>query len=167
MGGEMLSTIADIALIATPIVVAVGFGFAYRQWQAERNTRMAQLITSLMSMWISPEMAESRCKLNKSGSNLKRDYEAADKANQPEAYGMFTRVVNFFDGVGVLLSEGFLDTHIAYDLFGKAEKTYYRLYEPMITTQQYEEYVPYFIKLHQLFIKEEARCSQVKKRRAS
>lgn len=163
----MLDIIVSAAIIATPIIIAIGFYFAYGQWQATRKARMAQVVISLMSVWDSPEMAESRRKVNESGSNLKKDYESADKANQIEAYGSFIRVVNFFDGLGVLVTEGFLETAIAYDLFGKAEKTYYRLYEPMITMREYEGYVPYFVKLHDLFVKEEARRSEVKQRRTS
>jgi len=163
----MLDIVVNAAVIATPIAIALGFYFAYGQWQATRKARMAQVVISLMSVWDSPEMAESRRKVNESGSNLRKDYESADKANQIEAYGSFIRVVNFFDGLGVLVAEGFLEIAIAYDLLGKAEKTYYRLYEPIFTTREYEGYVPYFAKLHELFIKEEARRSKVKQPRAS
>ena len=163
----MLSIVVDIALIATPIIIALGFYFAYRQWQAMRNTRMAELVLSLGNVWDSPRMAGSRRKVNESGSNWKRDYESADKTNEIEAYGSLIRVLNFFDTVGVLVSEGFLDSAIAYDLLGKAEKTYYRLYEPILRAREYEGYVPYFIKLHELFIKEEAHRSRIKQRRAS
>jgi len=163
----MLDIARNAALIATPIIIAIGFYFAYRQWQAIRNTRVAQVVVSLMSIWDSPEMTEARRRINESGTNLKKDFEAADKANQIEAYGVFIRVANFFDGLGVLVAEGFLEVAIAYDMYGKAEKTYCRLYEPMITAREYEGYVPYFIKLHELFVKEEARRSKVKQRRAS
>lgn len=164
----MLDIIVSAAIITTPIIIVIGFYFAYGQWQAMRNARIAQVVISLMSVWDSPEMAESRRKVNESGDNLKRDYESADKANQIEAYSSLIRVANFFDELGVLVAEGFLQTCVAYGVFGKAEKTYYRLYEPMITTKQYEGYVQYFVKLHELFIKEEARHStaKVKQRRA-
>ncbi len=163
----MLDIIVNIAIIATPVIIAVGFYFTYGQWQAMRNARMAQVIISLMSVWDSPEMAESRRKVNESSSSLQKDYEAADKANQIEAYSSFIQAANFFDELGVLVAEGFLECSIAYEVFSKAEKTYYRLYEPMITSKQYEGYVQYFVKLHDLFVKEEARRSPVKMRRAS
>lgn len=162
-----MDTVVYAALIATPIVIGVGFYFAHRQWQAIRKARTAQVIVSLMSVWDSPETVESRRKVNESGSNLKKDYESADKANQIEAYGSLIRVANFFDEVGALVAEGLLERAIAYDVWGKAEKTYYRLYEPMITAREYEGYVQYFIKLHALFVKEEARRSKVKQQRAS
>lgn len=163
----MLDTAVNAAIIATPIIIAVGFYFAYGQWQATRKARMAQVVISLMNIWLSPEMAESRRKVNESGSNLKKDYESADKANQIEAYSSLTQVINLFDGLGLLVAEGFLETSVAYDLFGKAEKTYHRIYEPMVTAREYEGYVPYFTKLHELFVKEEACRSKVKKPHAS
>lgn len=163
----MLNTATSAALIATPIIIGIGFYFAYRQWDTIRKTRTAEVVVSLMDTWDSPQMAESRRKVNESGSNLRRDYEAADKANQIESYAEFIRVANFFDELGVLVAEGLLDRAIAYDVWGKAEKTYYRLYEPMITTKQYEGYAQYFIKLHELLIKEEAQRSTIKQRRAS
>jgi hypothetical protein len=156
-----------VAAIATPIVIALGFLFTYRQWQSIRNSRMAEVVISIMRIWDSPEMAESRCKVNASGLNLKKDYETADKANTIDAYASLIRVINFFDGLGVLVAEGLLDSDIAYDLLGKAEKTYYRLYEPMITAREFEDYTPYFLRLHKSFINEEARRSKVKKQRAS
>ena len=165
----MLNTIATWAIIATPIIIGAGFYFAYRQCQSMRNARIAQLVIDLMSVWDSPEMSESRRKVNESSKNLQKDYEAADQANQIEAYSSLIRVANFFDELGVLVAEGLLDIGIAYDVFGKAEKTYYGIYEPMITTKKYEGYVQYFIKLNDLFVKEEARRSvtKIKKRRAS
>ena len=137
----MASCVADGAIIATPIVIAVGFYFAHRQWQSMRNARIAQLVISLMSVWDSPEMAESRRQVTESGKNLQKDYEAADQANKIEAYSSFIRVANFFDELGVIITEGLLDVRIAYDVWGKAEKTYYTLYDPMITLKKYEGYV--------------------------
>lgn len=163
----MLSIIADIALIVTPIVIAVGFYFAYKQWASTRNARMAELVVLITCYWNSQEMAESRRAVNECGSNLKKAWEDADKTNEISSYGSLIRVANFFDALGVQVGEGFLDIVIAYDLFGKAEKTYYRLYDPLINAREYEDYVPCFRKLHELFIKEEAHRSHVKQQRVS
>jgi hypothetical protein len=162
-----MDTAISIAAITTPIIIALGFYFAYRQLQATRNTRIAQLVVMLMEFWNSPEVSEARRKINECGKKLKQTYEAADKADQIEAYGSLIRVANFFDGLGVLVVEGYVNLDVAYDMYGKAEKTYCSLYEPLITAREYEGYLPYFIKLHDLFVKEEARRSQAKKRRAS
>ena len=163
----MLNTAASWALIATPVIIGIGLYFAYRECQSMRNARTAQVIVSLMNIWDSTEMAESRQKVTESGKNLQKDYEAADKINGIEVFTSFTRVANFFDGLGALVTEGLLDCYVAYDIWGKAEKYYYGIYEPMITSEQYQGYVQYFSKLHALFIQEEARRSKVKKRRAS
>ena len=163
----MLDIIVNYAVIATSIVIGIGFYFAYKQWQTARNTRIAQVIISLMNQWDSPQMAKSRQMVNKSGSNLQKDYEKADEINAIEVYTSFTRVADFFDELGVLVSRGYLDVAIAFDDWGKAEKTYYRLYEPMLSQKKYEGYAVCFLKLHELFLKEEARRSKVKSPRAS
>lgn len=160
-------TIADIALIATAIFIAVGFYFAYNQWGSIRKARMAEIVISLTTSWDSPLMAESRRAVSLSDKNLKKDYEKADKNNEEEAFGSLTRVGDFFDALGVLVAEGLLECKIAYDLFGEAEKYYYSVYEPVITSTDYKDYVPYLSRLHELFIQEEGCRSKVKKKRAS
>ena len=162
----MLSIIADIALIATPIVIALGFYFAYGQWASIRKARMAEIVISLTTSWDSAIMAESRQAISSKGKNLKKNYEEADNTNADEAFGSLTRVGDFFDALGVLVSEGFLECKIAYDLFGEAEKYYHGLYEPLIKSTDYKDYVPYFSRLHELFEKEKACRSKVKKKRA-
>ncbi len=163
----LLSILADWGVILTPIIIGVGFYFARRQWQGQRNTRMAQLVISITNSWTSPEMSESRRKINELGVKIKQEYEAADKENRIEAYTSITQVLNFFDTLGVLVSEGFLTVKIAYDVFGKAEKIYCRLYEPLITAREFEGYVPCVLKLHDLFVKEEGRRSPIKEGRPS
>jgi len=167
MEQSVISSCANWALIATPIIIAIGLYFAYRECVSVRNARIAQTIVSLMSVWDSDGMAESRRKVNESGKNLQVDYEVSDEKNELDSYTSYIRVANFFDGLGALVAEGYLDVRIAYDHLGKAEKTYYMFYEPMITSSKYEGYVRYFIKLHELFTKEEARRSKTKQRRAS
>ena len=162
-----MQTAADIALILTPIIIGLGFYLGYGQWVSTRKARMAQLITLLAERWDSPEMVESRRRVNECGRRLKEVWEDADKAVEEPAFGSLIRVANFFDVLGVQVVEGFLDVRIAYDLFGKAEKTYYRLYDPLINSPECEEYVKCFRELHDLFVKEEARRSKTKKRRAS
>lgn len=157
----MLSSIVDIALVATPIVIAVGFYFAYGQWVSTRKARMAELVMLITSRWDSPEMAESRREVNLSGPNLKTDYENADRDNDRKAFGSLTRTANFFDTLGVLVAERYLKCKIAYDLFGRAERAYYELYDPLINSPGCKDYTPYFRDLDDRFAKEKARRSQV------
>lgn len=162
----LLFTAVNWALIATPIIIFGGFIFAWRQLRSMRNARVAELIVALGKEWDSDGMAESRRKVNEVKEDIQKAYEDADKENKIEVFTSLTRVANFFDELGALVAEDCLDTSCAYDVWGKAEKTYYAIYEPMISTKKYEGYVQYFIKLHDFFIKEEARRSPVKKRRA-
>lgn len=163
----MLSITADIALIATPIVIAIGFYFAYKQWASIRKARMADIVISLTNTWDSTLMAESRHAVNLSGESLKKHYQKAIENNEEEAFGSLTRVGDFFDALGVLVAEGLLECKIAYDLFGEVEKYYHNIYKSVIADTDYKDYVPYFSRLHQLFTKEEGCRSKTKKRSAS
>jgi hypothetical protein len=163
----MLSITADIALIATPIVIAIGFYFAYKQWVSIRKARMADIVISLTNTWDSTLMAESRHAVSLSGESLKKDYQKAIENSEKEAFGSLTRVGDFFDALGVLVAEGFLECKIAYDLFGEAEKYYHNIYESVITDTDYKDYVPYFSRLDELFTQEKSCRSTVKKKSAS
>ena len=46
-----MSFAVDIAVIIAMILIGVGFGFAYKQWEAGRATRMAQVILKLAAQW--------------------------------------------------------------------------------------------------------------------
>jgi len=163
----MLSNAANIALIVTPIVIAIGFYFAYKQWASIRKARMADIVISLTNTWDSERMAESRRAVNLSGESLKKDYQKAIENKEEAAFGSLTRLGDFFDALGVLVAEGLLECKIAYDLFGEVEKYYYNFYKSVIADTDYKDYVPYFSRLHQLFTKEEGCRSKTKKKSAS
>ena len=163
----MLSITADIALIVTPIVIAIGFRIAHEQWASIRKARMADIVISLTNTWDSTLLAESRQAVSLSGESLKKDYQKVDESNEEAAFGSLTRVGDFFDALGVLVAEGLLECKIAYDLFGEAEKYYHNIYKSVIADTNYKDYVPYFSRLHELFIKEEGCRSKTKKKSAS
>lgn len=157
-------SVANIAAIATPIVILLGFIFAYKQWASYRNARMAQIILSITERWDSPTMEQSRSKVNTSGSNLKSDIEQADRTNSMDLYPLIM-VANFFDALGLMVDEGFLDHKMCYKLFGRAEEHYYGMYREILEDQKYLDYFKYFIKLHQIFRKEAASRLKTKPRR--
>lgn len=156
----------QIAMILTPIVIGIGFYFAWVQWSSMRKARMAQLVMSIFQQWSSAQMINARQAVNLSGSSLKNAFESAEKTNDIKFFSEYSLVVNFFDTLGVLVCEGYLECRVAFDMFGKTEKHYYNLYEDTIKATEFKGYVPYFLKLHELFIQEEACRSSVKKRHA-
>ena len=146
------------------MVIVAGFIFAYRQWASYRNARMAQIILSITERWDSPEMEQSRCKINQSGTNLKQDIEAADEKNSEDLCRL-VMVANFFDAVGLMVMEGFLDSRICYNLFGRAEEHYYEAYRSILEDTKYKDYFRYVGELHEAFKSEAAKRSQAKPRR--
>jgi hypothetical protein len=164
LGEEVdMSTAVDIAAIATPIVIGVGFYFAWAQWRSLRKSRMAEVVLMMSNRWDSPEMAASRQGVTSSGEDLRTEYESALKARQLEAFTTLTAVGDFFDTLGVLCCEGYLKCKIAYDLFGAVEEYYWNLYKPILESTEHKDYLPYFTRLHELFVKEEAARCRIKK----
>jgi len=145
-----LASATKIASIVTPIVIAGGFGFAFRQLQSIRNSRMAQIVLSLAERWESSEMHESRCKVSQAGKNLKAEIDKAAKENSPELCGL-VGVGNFFDFLGAIVKEGYLSCRTAYNLYWRAEQHYYTLYQPILEAPEYKNFLEYFQILHRLF----------------
>ena len=130
------------ATIATPILILIGALFACRQWMSTRNSRMADIVLTLLQRWESEEMQRSRRAVSQysSGKNL---LEAVKKADEERLDSLcdLVAVGNFFDGLGVLLKHGYLEITAAYDLFWRAEEFYYALYGGVIQVKTYENYL--------------------------
>lgn len=91
-----MSLVVNIAVIITPILIGAGFFLAYRQWEAMRATRMAQLILELAAKWDSRELKESRQKVKKNAERLKQAIEEAHANNSEDLFDL-VEVGNFFD----------------------------------------------------------------------
>jgi hypothetical protein len=157
----------SISAIITPVILLVGAIIAYIQWSSMRNSRMAQLVDSLGAQWNSEEMTKARQAVNDSGRKLKADMEKADTDNNLKLYTDYSRVANFFDELGILVSEGFIKCSIVWLVWGKAEQHYYKLYEGIINSEENKGYYPSFIKLNKLITKEEACQTRPKSKHAS
>lgn len=155
-----MSLAVNIAVIITPILIAAGFFLAYRQWEATRATRMAQLILEVAAKWDSRELKESRQKVKKNAERLKQAIEEAHANNSEDLFDL-VEVGNFFDTLGVLVTEGYLTRRIAYDIFGQPEGSYYKMYKPILEDAKYKNSYKYFIQLHEAFKNEEAERSKI------
>lgn len=151
---------SDIALIATPVIIVVGFIFAYRQLKASLNTRLAGFILSMSVHWDGRLMEESRRKVDESGQDLKVRIEEAVNNHNDEELHKLVRVANFFDSLGALVTEGLIDCRVAYKLFGRTEDHYYNCYRPILENTNYKDYFKYFNELDQAFTKEEGKLSK-------
>ena len=118
---SLLDMASNLAIIITPVVIGLGFFFAQRQLVSNRNTRMTEIVLSITARWDGAEMQASRQKVNKLGSNLWQELKAAETENREDFY-VLLRVADFFDGIGLLVMEGFLARDMAYDLLGAAEE---------------------------------------------
>ena len=162
-----MSVAVSIAIIITPIVIGLGFVFAYkqlrasyRQWETMRAARMAQVILELAAHWDSNGLKESRRKVRENADRLKEAIEEATRNNSEDLYDL-VEVGNFFDTVGVLVMEGFVSCRIAYDLFGEPEENYYKTYKSILEDPEYKNSYKYFIQLHDAFKNEEAERSKM------
>jgi len=155
-----------LANIAMPIVIAIGFYFGWRQFDAIRKARMAELILTLYQMWDSPRLEKSRQKINEIGKaeKVKDAIIEADKQNSAELF-LLVRVSNFFDTVGSLVSEGYLDKEIAYELMGSAFDNYNNLYSVFLKDPNYKDFLRCYQELDKIFRKVKADREKAKIRR--
>jgi hypothetical protein len=140
------------ANIITAIILGTALFYAYRQWRSTQNARMADIILDITARWDSEEMERSRNTVCKS-TNLKQEIENASQENSIDLYDLI-RVGNFFDSLGALTAEGYLDCKLCYQLFGAAEERYYQRYKPLIDDTQHGNKFKYFTKLHLVFAKQ-------------
>ena len=158
--------LTNIAIILTPIVIGLGFFFAHRQLLSGQNARMAGIILSVTERWDSPAISESRMRINKLGNDLTRTIKEADDTASEEL-AVLVRVANFYDALGLLVMEGFLNRSMAYDYFGVSEEYYYGLYSDTINDPKFSSYLECFKRLHETFKKEAASRSKEEPRRAT
>jgi len=138
--------LVDLAEIATPIVIAIGFFFAYRHWKTLQAARMAQIILSISERWDSEEIMRGRRLTYDYERNLTAKLKELGDANSHEWYEL-TSVPNFFDTLGSIVMEGLLSRSMAYKLFGETALNYFRLYQPSMQEPGQELYWQYFISL--------------------
>jgi len=161
-----IAALKEISLILTPLILVAGFYLAWRQFDAIRRARMAELIIRLYEGWDAPLMEGSRQKLSEinDAEAIKNAIIGAEKS---ENLYPLIRVANFFDTVGSLVCHGFLDKKIAYDLMGTAFETYDDLYASILHDPQRKAFLRCFRDLGEIFTKEKASRSNVQARRTS
>ena len=157
----------NIAVIITPIVIGVGFIFAYKHWKADErqsqaisNARLTQIVLQLAERWESKEIRKSRQKVNENAKELKQAIEQADASDSEDLYDLVA-VGNYFDALGVLVMEGCLSCSIAYNLFSESVQHYYGVYKPLLEDAKHAKKFRYFIQLRDAFRNEETRRSTV------
>jgi len=163
--GKMI-LLVQIANILMPVVIAFGFWFAWRQVDAIRRARMAEIILMLYERWDSNFLEESRKALYELGSGqaVKKEIIKAHEEKLPALYPL-VRVGNFFDTVGALVTQGFLDKEVAFKLMGTAFETYKGLYKDILIEPRFRGFLKCFTELDEIFDKIKASQSKVKARR--
>lgn len=165
-----LLEVVSYAQIVTPIVLLLGFGFAYyqllemrkqihetqRMTESARRARMAQVIDSLSEFWESEVLRRGRKLASDHPKVLKDHFLKIDQENSDEYY-YIAAVANFMDTLGVVVKEGFLDCSIAFDIFHRAEDHYFQLFRDYLQDQAHKDELEYWHRLHRLFQTEGAR----------
>lgn len=108
-------------------------------------------------------MEESRQKLTECGDGLLRCIDDAYENKKKDIYPLI-RVGNFFDALGAIVVENFLEPRVAFDVFGEAAQFYYGIYKNTLEDPKYKDFYRYFRKLNEIFDQERARRSKQKVR---
>lgn len=148
-----LEVTSHVALIATPIVIAIGFWFARKQLMCNKNANMSEIILDISARWQSAEMERSRRVIRENKERLGETIVTAYESDTQEQYYDLVRVADFFDALGLMVVEGFLDRKIAYSMFGEVEKVYFDWYRPIFEAPKphFGVYLKYFKSLHDVF----------------
>lgn len=172
--------IVQIATVVTPVILIVGLAFACNQWLSGRNARMADIVLTLLAQWESEPLRRGRRALAlHSGEDVLKRLQTADLTHLgPQALEQsemdlgdelsffdLVSVANFFDGLGILLQQGYLKVEVAYRLFHAAEEHYYSLYKLAVEHQQYEDFCEGFRSLHRYFAEEKNKQSSGRKKK--
>ncbi len=106
---------------------------AKREINCIDRTREAELLVDLSRRWNEEQLTESRkaARNYKSGTELKEAIQKLRGNNDKEYYEL-VRLPDFFEALGVLVSNSCLSKQLTKDLFGTVIKYYYPLYGPTI-----------------------------------
>jgi hypothetical protein len=146
-----------IASIATPFILVAATIVAVFELRAIRKERMGEIVLRLIDKWDTEELTEAKNQARSIGTKAITKIFGSEKAEQDPAFFILARVANYFDGLGVLIDDGYLDRKTAYDLLGEAESDYFTLFEEVLGLSAFKDRLHYWPILHEHFIHEKAK----------
>jgi len=126
--------ITEIAAIVAAAGVLVGVVYYVLDLRHQSKVRQTDLIMRLYSTWESKEFSEAALKV----WNLEfKDFNDFVKKYGPwysetEVYKAFRMVCLFFNGIGILLIEKFVDVEMVVKLFHVSTKTTWEKVKPLV-----------------------------------
>jgi len=120
-----------VASICTLLVVLAALLLGWRQLGSMETARKAQLLTDLSRRWDEELLVESRQAASDyaGGEELASALERHDQENTRDYY-VLGRLPNFFEDLGILVSEGAISPQMVAKSLGSSAKSYWRLYQP-------------------------------------
>ena len=106
-------------------------GLQLKAQEQALETRQAQLLMQIVNHWSQPWINDAREIMDNAEFDSVEDALRQAEEN-PEAYKAFRLFMNWLEGIGVLVKEGYLDIRIIAELMSVAVKTYWEKYEPII-----------------------------------
>ena len=130
------NTVLAIATALMALAIVITAIFAIVQLWNIKKARYSDLLMRLDQIWDSKDYIRSRSMVNQhaSGStlgeaskNLKESLVALREAKE-EDYFIMVRIANFFENLGFIIFNGYLNRKDALELFGSATRRYWRLF---------------------------------------
>lgn len=123
-----------VASICTLLVVLAALLLGWCQLSSMETARKAQLLTDLSRRWDEELLVESRQAANRyaGGEELASALERHDQQNTKDYY-VLVRLPNFFEDLGILVSEGAISPKLVAKSLRSPAKGYWALYQPYIS----------------------------------
>jgi len=121
-----------------PIIISAGVIIAWWELRHYKRSRQQEFILNMSCMWDSEPFVESKRLIREIASSNKDLREAllGYRKNSKIEYYVLMRVPNYFEDLGFLVKEGYLDAHVADSLFGRAIIMHYRYFRNHIQSER-------------------------------
>lgn len=144
-----------------PIILSAGVILAWWELRHFKKSRQQEFILNMSCMWDSEPFVESKRLIREIASSNKDLREAllGYRKNSKIEYYVLMRVPNYFEDLGFLVKEGYLDVRVADSLFGRAIIMHYRYFRNYIqserdpTNPESCEYFKNFEELYKIIVK--------------
>jgi hypothetical protein len=131
---EIIRNLPVIALTVSILYYAMNLRNANKTQKHALETRQAQLFMQIFNQYTSLQLLESSLEIMAGWTwNDYSDFmQKYGPVNNPSEYSKLLKIINYFEGIGILLKRGLIDKDIINDLMGEPLKAVWIKFEPII-----------------------------------
>lgn len=130
----ILSILPVMSMAVALIYYAMNLRNANKTQKTAQETRQAQLFMHIYDIFTSEQIIETSIEIMSQWQwdNFEEFQEKYGAIANPTAYVKFIKIINFFEGVGILLKRGLIDLDFVYDMMGAPLNMVWEKIHPVI-----------------------------------